>query len=92
MFGEAGKLSEFVIELIAGGHAMALNPDGSHRSAEVCPTCGQSVVMPKVGKYGPYDGCASFPTCRFTRKVSRPATKKPTTWAKKVARRKQTST
>lgn len=73
MFGEAGKLSEFVVELIAAGHTTALNLDGSHRSAEVCPTCGQSVIVQKVGTYGPYDGCASFPTCRFTRKVRKAA-------------------
>ena len=89
MFGEAGKLSEFVTELIADGHASARNADGSHRPSDLCPTCGQSFIDRKDGPYGLYDRCASFPVCKFTKSVpKKPVNKKPMTWAKKVARRK----
>ncbi|PKO21368.1 MAG: type I DNA topoisomerase [Chloroflexi bacterium HGW-Chloroflexi-1] len=36
------------------------------KTGEVCPECGGDLVI-KLGRYGKFVGCASYPTCRFTK-------------------------
>ena len=40
------------------------------RSGEICPQCGQGVLVKRSGKYGEFFGCSNFPTCHYTRPCS----------------------
>lgn len=64
--------SPFVVELIKAHNMPVSDLSGKARSEELCPECGKGFLTAKKGKYGPFHGCSSFPTCRYTRKADRP--------------------
>ncbi|MHB8764060.1 MAG: type I DNA topoisomerase [Deferrisomatales bacterium] len=42
--------------------------DVGERTGEACPECGADLVV-KMGKFGRFLACATYPACRFTRPV-----------------------
>ena len=49
---------------------------------QLCPKCGQSMIIPRRGKYGFFIGCDSYPACDFmatkqNKYVAGPNAKKP---------------
>lgn len=44
------------------------NPSEAAKQVKVCPVCG-NILKKRSGKYGDFLGCASFPDCRYTRKI-----------------------
>jgi DNA topoisomerase-1 len=39
---------------------------------EVCPTCGEGVLVGKRGRFGPFVGCSRYPDCTFIKKEGPP--------------------
>ncbi len=45
-----------------------LFPAGDNgKDPRVCPSCGDGRLGLKLGRYGPFIGCANYPDCRYTR-------------------------
>ncbi|MEX1060571.1 MAG: topoisomerase C-terminal repeat-containing protein, partial [Methyloceanibacter sp.] len=46
-------------------------PDqGAGTDPRACPSCGVGRLSLKVGKFGAFIGCSSYPECRFTRQLA----------------------
>lgn len=43
---------------------------------EVCPECGNELVY-RVGRFGKFISCSTFPECKYTRKIDQPEKEKP---------------
>ncbi|MEG0077846.1 type I DNA topoisomerase [Anaerorhabdus sp.] len=43
---------------------------------EVCPECGNELVY-RVGRFGKFISCSTFPECKYTRKMEQPEKEKP---------------
>jgi DNA topoisomerase-1 len=41
--------------------------DGSGRDPRLCPVCGAGRLSLKLGRFGAFIGCSSYPECRYTR-------------------------
>ena len=50
-----------------GPHFFPDNEDGS--STRTCPACSARLGL-KLGRHGPFIGCAEYPECRYTRKLA----------------------
>ena len=48
-----------------GPHIFPLGEDG--KDPRVCPTCKEGRLNLKLGKFGPFIGCANYPECKYTR-------------------------
>jgi DNA topoisomerase I len=44
--------------------------DGSGRDPRLCPGCGAGRLGIKLGKFGAFIGCSSYPNCRYTRALA----------------------
>ncbi|HWI28703.1 MAG TPA: type I DNA topoisomerase [Stellaceae bacterium] len=51
-----------------GPHFFPPLPDG--RDPRVCPGCGAGRLSLKLGKFGAFIGCSSYPECRYTRPLA----------------------
>jgi len=56
-------LDEFLAD-----HLFPPRPDGTDPRA--CPSCGSGRLALKVGRFGPFISCSSYPDCRFTRQFA----------------------
>lgn len=65
-----GKLSEFIIELIRDKHVEMLGIDGQAVHTQPCPKCKTGSIVQKIGKYGAFQGCNNFPSCRYKIKAT----------------------
>lgn len=64
LFTQAGKVSDFVVELVREGHLTLTDVSGEPVEVTVCPQCGQGVMVRRVSNFGPWYACSNFPTCR----------------------------
>ena len=46
------------------------NDDGSGRNPRDCPNCDSGRLGLKLGKYGAFIGCSTYPECKYTRKLA----------------------
>jgi DNA topoisomerase-1 len=46
------------------------NDDGSGRNPRDCPNCDTGRLGLKLGKYGAFIGCSTYPECKYTRKLA----------------------
>ena len=44
--------------------------DGSGKDPRACPTCSGGRLSLKLGKFGAFIGCSTYPECRFTRPLT----------------------
>ncbi len=51
-----------------GPHFFPPLPDG--RDPRLCPGCGAGRLSLKLGKFGAFIGCSSYPECRYTRPLA----------------------
>jgi DNA helicase-4 len=65
----AGKESPFIRELVSDGRVPMTDLKGQGLSTRPCPGCQQGFVVPRVGKYGPFGGCSTYPLCEHTEKA-----------------------
>jgi DNA topoisomerase-1 len=49
-------------------HIFPARPDGG--PVRQCPQCGNGQLSLKVGRFGAFIGCSSYPECRFTRQMT----------------------
>lgn len=70
----AGRESPFIAELLGNPGVRVVGADGRPAVADVCPDCGQGVLVARLGPYGRFTGCSRFPDCTFNRKVDRQPT------------------
>jgi DNA topoisomerase-1 len=47
-------------------------PVGDVPQSAPCPVCGEGVLTPKRGPYGPFLGCSRYPECRYIHKDGPP--------------------
>ena len=40
----------------------------SEETEEICPRCGEHLII-KLGRYGKFYGCSSYPKCKNTEKI-----------------------
>lgn len=45
-------------------------PDSDGADRRVCPSCKEGRLGLKLGKWGAFVGCSSYPTCAYTRKLT----------------------
>ena len=45
-------------------------PNGSGNDPRCCPACGDGRLGLRLGRHGPFIGCANYPECRFTRRLA----------------------
>lgn len=64
-----GLESPFVAELLDDGLLDVVSSEGV-APPETCPECGRGLLVPRQGRFGPFHGCSTFPSCRFTRKIA----------------------
>lgn len=55
------------LDRLLGPHFFHEETDG--KDPRACPTCGDGRLSLKLGKFGAFIGCSSYPDCRFTRKL-----------------------
>ncbi len=55
---------------IMGPHIFPQKADGGDPRS--CPTCGTGRLSLKLGKFGSFIGCSSYPECRYTRQLGAP--------------------
>jgi DNA topoisomerase-1 len=56
------EMPTVTVEAVAGKAKKRAEPIG-----ETCPACGGELVR-RAGRYGPFVGCANYPTCKYTRR------------------------
>jgi DNA topoisomerase-1 len=63
------RISEVIDALDAdlGRHFFPESKDGS--DPRVCPVCAKGRLSLKLGKFGAFIGCSSYPECRYTRRL-----------------------
>jgi DNA topoisomerase-1 len=44
--------------------------DGSGRDPRLCPSCNSGRLSLKLGRFGAFIGCSSYPECRYTRPLA----------------------
>ena len=45
-------------------------PNGSGNDPRRCPACGDGRLGLRLGRHGPFIGCANYPECRLTRRLA----------------------
>jgi len=65
----AHKQSPFVIELVKEQQVQFFDTNGSTTSREICPKCGKGFLAQRSGKFGPFQGCSTYPRCKFTQNI-----------------------
>jgi DNA topoisomerase-1 len=53
---------------LLGSHIFPAREDGG--DPRQCPSCGTGQLSLKLGKFGAFIGCSTYPECRFTRQMS----------------------
>ncbi len=53
------------VDDLMGPHIFPL--DASGRDPRACPSCADGRLNLKLGKFGPFVGCSTYPECRYTR-------------------------
>ncbi|SJZ77683.1 type I DNA topoisomerase [Anaerorhabdus furcosa] len=48
----------------------------AEKVGEACPECGNDLVY-RVGRFGKFISCSTFPECKYTRKIEQPEKEKP---------------
>ena len=46
------------------------------KTGEICPECGSDLVI-RQGRYGKFISCSSYPECKYTQKIEKPASEQP---------------
>ena len=64
-----GKESSFIKELIADWGMSIENLQGAESTERLCPSCGKAFLRARLGKWGPFLGCGSYPRCEYTEKL-----------------------
>lgn len=74
IIARAKSQSEFVTELLASGRITEVDgelvTDAAQTAAEVCPACGQGLLVERQGSHGPFLGCNRFPACQKTERLT----------------------
>ena len=55
------------LDATLGLHLFPATDGGEDRQ---CPSCGEGRLGLKLGRYGPFVGCANYPDCRYTRPLA----------------------
>ena len=55
------------LDATLGRHLFPAEDGGEDRR---CPSCGDGRLGLKLGRYGPFVGCANYPDCRYTRPLA----------------------
>ena len=53
---------------ILGPHVFGAGGDG--QDPRLCPACGDGRLSLKLGRFGAFVGCANYPDCRYTRRLT----------------------
>ena len=59
------RMSPFTVELLRDPHVRLAGHDDV--PAQICPGCGQGVLVRRNGRFGPFLGCSAYPMCTCTR-------------------------
>lgn len=59
-----------VLQLLNHELAESIFPKKDGEISKVCPKCGQESLHLKLGKYGAFLGCSSYPNCDYTHHLS----------------------
>ena len=75
--GEAGGLTRKTVRaaIEARLDAHLFGSDGTDPKRRRCPACGGDTLELKLGRYGPFVGCADYPDCGYRRSLSAAAAK-----------------
>jgi DNA topoisomerase-1 len=78
------RVSEVIdaLDEMLGPHLFPPRADGS--DPRQCPNCGTGRLSLKLGKFGGFIGCTSYPECRYTRQLSAAAEGAPDGGMKKL--------
>lgn len=66
---QLGRESTFITELVQDHRVQVTNFEGESGSLEACPGCKKGTLVQRRGKWGPFLGCSTYPTCDYTRKT-----------------------
>lgn len=70
VMGQSPMDVEKALDEYLGDHLFPPRADGA--DARTCPSCDGGRLALKVGKFGPFISCSSYPDCRFTRQFAGP--------------------
>ena len=60
-----------VLDALDGALSQHLFPAGAEGGdPRICPSCGGGRLGLKLGRHGPFIGCADYPACRYTRPLA----------------------
>ena len=61
-----------VLDALDGALSQHLFPTGAEEGGDprICPSCGGGRLGLKLGRHGPFIGCADYPACRYTRPLA----------------------
>lgn len=62
------KESPFILELVKEHNLPFHDIHGEAQNLNVCPDCGEGLIIPKQGPYGQFLACSNFPICEYTQK------------------------
>jgi DNA topoisomerase I len=48
-----------------------MTPDAPKETGEACPVC-QKPMVTRIGRYGKFEACSDYPTCKYIKKPERP--------------------
>ncbi len=67
------KISQVITDLdrILGHHIFPQGEDGV--DPRKCPSCGDGTLSLKLGRFGAFVGCSSYPECKYTRQIGQTA-------------------
>ena len=66
------RMSRFIPELLAPEFKGKIRYGAAlHAQAKACPTCKNGVLREKLGKFGWFLGCSTFPECKHTESIQR---------------------
>lgn len=63
--------SPFILELVKEHNLPFHDIQGEAHNLNVCPACGDGLVIPKKGPYGEFMACSNFPICDYKMKKLR---------------------
>lgn len=69
IFTVTGLESPFVVELLNDPDVVVDTSRATATDVQVCPACGEGVLVLRRGRYGDFLGCSRFPKCRQTARV-----------------------